>query len=110
MLPNGATMPLTGNVPLVHSLDMYNGCVPNKTIMHPMVQNYGPATGVDRRAITSTLQGTIYDGPIATLLNTAELRGYNPSSTYMQTFDPSLSALLSATSNPGAEYPYAQPY
>jgi hypothetical protein len=103
-------MPITGNVPLVNSLDMYAGCVPYKTFMDPFVQNYGPANGVDRRALTSTLHGTIYDGPISTLLNSAELRGFNPSQTYMQTFDPALNTLPSAPANPGTVYPYAQPY
>jgi hypothetical protein len=78
--------------------------------MDPIIQNYGPASGVDKRTLRTTLDGVIRNGPISTLLNTAELRGFSPSQTYMMTFDPSMSNLLSASANYGSEYPYAQPF
>jgi hypothetical protein len=110
VLPNGAVLPLTGNVPLVQTLGHYDGCVPYKTFMDPIIQNYGPASGVDKRTLKTTLTGTIANGPVSTLLSSAELRGFNPSQTYMMTFDPSLSSLLSVPANEGSEYPYAQPF
>lgn len=109
-LNNGLIIPSTGNVGLVQDSSRLPNPLPVKDFANPIITTWGAATGVDRRAQMTTLTGKAMAGPLSVYLNTAEIRGINPSATYSGTFDPNLNAILNATADPSASFPYAMPY
>lgn len=95
---------MTGNVPLIKQLDVYKTCYVDKNVMDPVIQTFGPAIGVDRRSLLTSLVGVPQTGPMS-LLSSAELRGYNPNSTYLMTFNPDLTLPMGAPPSQFAKYP-----
>lgn len=85
-MPCGLMRPVSGNVPLVHSLDLYPSGAPVPDQINPWSALLGPNQGTYRNAGWTTLTGKIQNGPIAAYLNTAEIRGISPSLAFTTTF------------------------
>lgn len=73
---NNITVPFSGNVPMIQDTQHIPRCQEAKIIPNVVMTTFGPATGVNRRALMTTLSGVVNTGPLQTYLNSAETRQY----------------------------------
>jgi hypothetical protein len=80
-----------------------------KIIPNIITTTFGPATGVNRRALKTTLSGVVNTGPFQTYLNSAETRSYTLPMQLLGTFSLDQDDMQFTGTRLQNPYPYQQP-